>query len=336
MISSPANRSSLPSTTPAATSSSRASPLPIRPSPSTFRAPSCTSIARPSANAASAPPPSTAGSLRCPCARPMTRSWSTGSRSRPSTPKESGHRTTASSPILQSRLTPSPNLPPAAVRGGRSRTRPSTCSRPRDTTSSTTSGTARKPSPASWSPSTCSPSLSTPPRISPCLPGGPPSLRADRDIGSSSICGPSPLTWSSRTGTTCCGPSPRRRYGRLDQRDAPSRNQPTRDTEPKRRKMPANPLFRIAGAAVDLPQLVMPLRHVVAAGDGGFQQGLRLVEALLAGDEDAEERGGLGHVGRGLLDLAAKRLGLRHLAGVGQPLGLLQGGQMSQGRGLCG
>ncbi len=63
--------------------------------------------------------------------------------------------------ISRSQQTPWPNWPPAAGRAGRSRTRPSTSSRPADTTSSTASGTARKPSPMSSSPSTCWPSPST-------------------------------------------------------------------------------------------------------------------------------------------------------------------------------
>ena len=104
----------------------------------------CKNIARPSASAASAPPRSTAGSPACRCAPPTMPSWSTGSPSRSSTPRASEPTTTASSPICRSPPTPSPNWPPAAAPDGRSRTRPSTCSRPTDTTSSTTSGTARK------------------------------------------------------------------------------------------------------------------------------------------------------------------------------------------------
>ena len=127
-------------------------------------------------------------------------------------------------------------------RGGR----PSTCSRPGDTTSYTALGTARQRSPVCSLPLTCSPSLSTPPPISPCLPGRPPSLRADRGIASSSIYGRSRPMWSFRTGTTCSAPSPRRRYDRLDQTDAPSRDQPAQDTEPKRRKIPANTQFSMA------------------------------------------------------------------------------------------
>ena len=57
--------------------------------------------------------------------------------------------TIASSPTCQSPPTPSPNWPPAAGRAGRSRTRPSTCSRPTVTTSSTILVAASRRSPAS-------------------------------------------------------------------------------------------------------------------------------------------------------------------------------------------
>ena len=68
----PASPSLPPSKTPAATSSSPASLLPIRPSPNISMAPNCKSIARPFANAASTPPPSTAGLPPCRCAPPRT------------------------------------------------------------------------------------------------------------------------------------------------------------------------------------------------------------------------------------------------------------------------
>src|SRR5882757_10610861 len=145
----PASRSLPRSSMPAAASSSPASRLRTRPSLSTCMAPNCKNIGEPSANAASTLPPSTAGSTLCRCAPPATPSWSTGSPSRPSTPKASALTTTASLRILRSRPTPSPNWPPAAAPVGRSKTRPSTCSRPTVTISNTTLGTARKPSPAS-------------------------------------------------------------------------------------------------------------------------------------------------------------------------------------------
>ncbi len=84
----------------------------------------------PSANAASAPPPSTAGLTLCRRTPPATPSWSTGSPSRPSTPKGSALTTTAWLRISRSHPTPSPNWPPAAAPGGSSKTRPSTRSRP--------------------------------------------------------------------------------------------------------------------------------------------------------------------------------------------------------------
>jgi hypothetical protein len=67
-----------------------------------------------------------------------------------------------------------------------------------------------------------------------------------------------------------------------------------------------------------------------------FEQGLRLVEALLANGEDAEEGGRLGHPGSGGEDLAAQRLGLRELVGVGQALGFAQGGEGAEGSGAGG
>jgi hypothetical protein len=91
----------------------------------------------------------TAGSTLCRCAPPATPSWSTGSPSRPSTPKGSALTTIAWLRISRSHPTPSPNWPPAAAPGGRSKTRPSTRSGPTVTISNTTLGTAREPSPAS-------------------------------------------------------------------------------------------------------------------------------------------------------------------------------------------
>jgi hypothetical protein len=66
----PASLSSPRSTMPAATSSSPASHLRIRPLLSTCWARSDKSFARPSANAANAPPPSTVGSAPCRCVPP--------------------------------------------------------------------------------------------------------------------------------------------------------------------------------------------------------------------------------------------------------------------------
>jgi hypothetical protein len=76
-------------------------------------------------------------------------------------------------------------------------------------------------------PSTCSPSRSTPSLISASSPGEPPSSHAAPRIASSSICGLSPPMLSSRTGLTCCSPSPRRRYDHLDHALPPSRPKPT-------------------------------------------------------------------------------------------------------------
>src|SRR5208282_5698098 len=111
----------------------------------------------------------------------------------------------------------------------------------------------------SSSPSTYWPLPSIPPLISPFLPGEPPSSRAAPNTASSSICGPSRPTWSSRTGTTCFGPSPPPPYGHLEQRGIPSRTRPTRDKDPKPRKITANPQFRIAGARRQVLRDVAPL-----------------------------------------------------------------------------
>src|SRR4051812_19162169 len=105
----PASRTLPRSKMPAATSSSPASQLRIRPLPSTCRALSYKSIARPSANAANAPPPSIAGSTPCRCAPRTMPSWSTGSLLKSSTPKANVLTPTASLRISLSRPAPSPN-----------------------------------------------------------------------------------------------------------------------------------------------------------------------------------------------------------------------------------
>jgi hypothetical protein len=71
--------------------------------------------------------------------------------------------TTASSPIWTSTPAMSPNSPRVAGRAGRSRTKPSTCSKPTNTTASTTSGTVSRRWPASSSSSIYSSVGSIPP-----------------------------------------------------------------------------------------------------------------------------------------------------------------------------
>ncbi|HET6238706.1 MAG TPA: hypothetical protein VFE41_27680 [Acetobacteraceae bacterium] len=84
-------------------------------------------------------------------------------------------------------------------------------------------GHRKETSPMSSSPSTRWPLPSIPPLISPFLPGEPLSSRVAPNTTSSSICGPSPPTWSSSTGTTCFNPSPRPPSGHLEQTGIPSR-----------------------------------------------------------------------------------------------------------------
>jgi hypothetical protein len=138
----PATRTLPPSKMPAATSSSPAS---IKPSPSISTALSYKCIARPSANVANAPPLSIAGSTPCRCAATDDAILVNWFSIEIHNAKGKRTYTTASSRISRSRPAPSPNWPPAAAPGGRSKTRPSTCSRPTVTTSNITLGTARKP-----------------------------------------------------------------------------------------------------------------------------------------------------------------------------------------------
>ena len=98
-----------------------------------------------------------------------------------------------------------------------SRTKRSTCSKPTDTTSSTTSGTARRHWPASSSSSIYSPLGSIPPPCSRSWPGVRQSSHGAQHTGPSSTCERSPPTSYSRTGIICSAPSPPPRHDHPDE-----------------------------------------------------------------------------------------------------------------------
>ena len=89
----------------------------------------------------------TAGSTTSPCAAARMPSRSTGLKSRSSIAMARSPIATVSLPTCRWAPIMSPNSRPAVALAGRSKTRPSTSSRPRDTTSSTISVTASATSP---------------------------------------------------------------------------------------------------------------------------------------------------------------------------------------------
>ncbi len=95
----------------------------------------------------------------------------------------------------------------AGGRGGKSKTKPSTCSKRRDTISNTTSATEKAVCPQCWRASISSPSPSMPPQSSPMKPGTSPSKPPARESASSIICDPSPSSSSSPHGKTSSKPS---------------------------------------------------------------------------------------------------------------------------------
>ena len=80
-------------------------------------------------------------------------------------------------------------------------------------------------------------------------------------------------------------------------------------------------------ATVRLRQFQMPVRHVAARRDRGFQQHPCFVELVQAAQNETEHGGGFRHIWRGADDIPAHRLGLCQTARVGDRLGLVQSSQ---------
>ena len=213
----PASRLSRPSIRRAATSSSPASHLRIRLSPNTCMAPSWKNIARPSSNAANAPPRSTAGSPPCRCAPPTT----------PSGRQLVLHR----NPERQGQAD---LLQQLRHRSGHHRgnvAELAACGRARWKIENETFNVLKTNGynlehNFGHGKKTLASILVTlnllafgfhTAAISGCSPGEPGRHRPWRNTtASSSICGPSPPMLSSRTGIICSSPSPRPRYARPD------------------------------------------------------------------------------------------------------------------------